>query len=257
MVAAISMVKDEADIVETTVRRMADQVDLVIVADNSSTDGTRQLLTSIDGVEVIDDPEVGYFQSRKMTELAQRAAAAGATWVIPFDADEVWAARDGRLADVLQSLPDWVLVCEAALYDHVATGIDPAADPVERMRYRRAQPAELPKVACRPLDGLTIAQGNHGATYAHTDHPPTVSQLLTVRHFPYRSPEQFVSKARNGAAAYAATDLPEDTGKHWRDYGAILMARGEEACADIFRQWFWVADPTTDSRLVLDPCPTS
>ena len=47
--AAVTMVRDEADIIETTVRHMLTQVDVVIVADNRSVDGTREILDSLPG----------------------------------------------------------------------------------------------------------------------------------------------------------------------------------------------------------------
>jgi glycosyltransferase involved in cell wall biosynthesis len=223
LVIGITMVKDEADIVGTTVAHMSDQVDWVIVADNGSTDGTREILRDLN-VTVIDDPEVGYYQSDKMTRLAQMA---------------------------LDDVPDEWLVCAATLYDHVATGYDvDDPDPTVRMRHRRTKPAGLPKVAARTASDLVIEQGNHGAHYTHR--PAYLPGRLTVHHYPYRSPEQFVRKVRNGAAAYAATDLPEDAGAHWRQYGAILAGQGEDACAGIFREWFW--QPTTRD-LVYDPCP--
>ena len=246
--AAVSMVRDEADIVETTVRHMLTQVDIVIVADNRSVDGTREILDGLP-VHVIDDPERGYYQSEKMTRLAHLARLEyRADWVVPFDADEWWFHPDGRIGDVLESIEHWPIVT-AELYDHVATGDDPPGmSPVAAMSWRRADPAPLPKVACRTAPDLVIHQGNHGANY--TDPVPQTSGLH-VRHFPYRSPEQFARKAINGAEAYAATDLPEDMGKHWRDYGALAAANGEEALHDVFRDWFWVATPTPD--LVFDP----
>ena len=251
-VVAVSMVKDEADIVAATVAHMCGQVDAVIVADNCSTDGTRDLLDGLP-VTVVDDPDPAYYQSRKMTALAEMARVEfDATWVVPFDADEWWYSPHGRIADVLEQHSSHVAT--AALYDHVATGADPDVDdPVKRTGWRRRTPAPLPKVAARCAPDLVIAQGNHDAIYdTPTDR---IDGLLVVRHFPYRSPEQMARKARNGAEAYAATDLPEDAGAHWRAYHQLMVAHGDEAIHDVFRMWFWTADPTTDPTLIYDPAP--
>lgn len=249
----ISMVKDEADIVATTVAHMLEQVDHVIVLDNGSTDGTREILAELD-VDVIDDPEVGYYQSQKMSELAHRAGDIGADWVIPFDADEWWyTPHHATIAELLNGTAEQWLTITAELYDHVATGADEdLADPVQRIGWRRTSPAPLPKVACRTRSDLIIHQGNHGATY---DGGSTALAGLIVRHFPYRSAEQFVSKVRNGAAAYAATDLAFSEGQHWRQYGQLLDAHGPAVVEDVFRTWFWVADPSVDPALILDPAP--
>jgi hypothetical protein len=118
------------------------------------------------------------------------------------------------------------------------------------IQWRRREPIPLPKVACQTGEDLLIWQGNHGATYSapHTQ----LAGSLEVRHFPYRSPEQFARKAINGAAAYAATDLPDNIGQHWREYGRIAEQNGPEALHDVFRRWFWSADPIADG-LVHDP----
>ena len=257
------MVRDEADVIEPVIRHMQREVDHLIVADNGSKDGTREILESL-GVEVIDDPEIGYYQSRKMSALAQRAIEAGATWIVPFDADEYWKAKGGPLDKVLMSLPPEALVAEAALVDHVPTGADDATDtnPITRIGWRRTAQAPLRKVAVRAIPGVKIHQGNHSASFPNTPHPLTVTGWLEVRHFPYRSVDQFIQKARNGAEAYAATNLPETAGAHWRGYGRILEERGETACAEIFYKWFWRGDPNKTIEiegerqppLVFDPC---
>lgn len=248
MVTAISMVKDEADIIASTIEHLRHQVDHIIVADNGSTDGTLEILQSFD-IEVVNDPEVAYYQSRKMTDLAHRAAEQGAEWVIPFDADEIWLGRHGKIKDTLPEVN--ASIATAQVFDHVATAKDPEVDdPIGRMRWHRAAANPMVKVACRPRANVTIHQGNHGADYGETIH-----DVLEVRHFPYRSADQFVSKVRNGAAAYAATNLPHGDGQHWRDYGRLLEAHGEKAIQDVFRTYYWYLNPDFDSSLVEDPCP--
>ncbi len=77
-VVGVSTVKDEADVVEWTLRHMADEVDSLVVADNGSRDGTREILAWLADelpLTVVDDPEVGYYQSRRITRLADEAAA--------------------------------------------------------------------------------------------------------------------------------------------------------------------------------------
>lgn len=262
--AAVSMCKDELDVVDGFVQRMCSQVDLLIVADNNSTDGTRQRLDELareHPLTVIDDPEIGYFQARKMTRLAAIAADMGADWVICADFDEVWYSPFGRIADVLAEHDD-AAIATAELYDHVATAQDPAdPDPFTRLGWRRIAPAPLQKVAVRPTIPVRIEQGNHGARYDTA----TVDGLLVIRHYPWRSPEQAVRKVRNGAAAYAATSLPQEMGSHWRGWGRILHEHGEDAIADLFRKWHWRAQPRADAvidgehqpPLIYDPAPAA
>lgn len=254
LTAGITMVRDEADVIEGTIRAMARELDLLVVADNLSTDGTAEILRSLEAdlpqLVVEQDAEVGYYQARKMTRLADVARSLGAEWVVPFDADERWYSPFGRIGDVLARIDPDVSIVSAELYDHVATAEDPDGPPFQRMGWRRREPAALPKVAARTRPSVRIHQGNHGADYGGT-----VDGLLVVRHYPYRSAAQFVRKARNGAEAYAATDLPESAGQHWRDYGRILEAEGPEALEGVFRQWFWVAAPRQDPALIWDPAP--
>ena len=264
-VAGVAMVRDEADIVEATVRQMARNVDFLIVADNRSADGTREILDELADelpLTVVDDPDPGYHQSRKMSDLAHLAGRHGADWIVPFDADEWWYCTFGPIKEHLAGIGDGMMLVTAELYDHVATGLDGTdRDPTVRLAWRRQQPLPLPKVACRYRHDLTVHQGNHGASYGGII--PASVPMLVVRHFPYRSIEQFVRKVRNGAEAYRATSLPADVGAHWRQWGDLLDQQGEDAVVEIFRRWYWRADPRTpvtvsgetQPPLVLDPVP--
>lgn len=261
---AIGMVRDEADVIGHTLSHLADEgVDGILIADNLSTDGTRDLLADARRcldcrVEVLDDPEPGYYQSAKMTRLAARAADLGATWIVPFDADEVWFAHSERLAVALRSLSSDVRVVEARLFNHFATALDLAGtNPFETMIYRQRRTGALPKVAFRWSPDVVVAQGNHAAAFTEATEGRAGSVLrndLEVRHFPYRSFEQFKRKAANGAAAYAATDLPDTMGAHWRQYGELLARYGDDALREVWDRWYWFLSPT-DADLARDPAP--
>jgi glycosyltransferase involved in cell wall biosynthesis len=256
------MMKDEADVCRQVVSHLAEQgVDTVIVADNRSSDGTADLLRSLAcpaEVVVLDDPEPAYYQSAKMTALARRAHSDhGADWIIPFDADELWVATDGiQLRHFLMEQHDrpgvsWVT---ATILNHFPTGVDDPTDrdPFRRLRWRLAEPNPLPKWAFRWNDAAVIAQGNHAVTGL----PGHGKGGLSIHHYPCRSFAHFKRKVENGAAAYAATDLPESEGAHWRGYGRILAEGGEAALRGVYEEHFWFLDPEA-AGLVLDPAPSS
>lgn len=259
-VVAVSMCKDESDVAEGMLRHLADEVDHIIVADNGSIDGTRDILGRL-AIElpltVLDDYDPAYYQSRKVSALAELAATDhGAEWILPVDFDELWVAHTDRIRLALHALDKRIRVVPAELLNHFQTAIDvDDPDPFRSMVWRQDKPAPLPKVAFRWEPGAVVHQGNHGVTLPSARQwAPDARGVLQVRHFPYRSPGQFISKARNGAAAYAATDMPATEGAHWRAYGDLLDRFGPEGLVNVYREHFYYLSPT-DSGLGHDPAP--
>jgi hypothetical protein len=251
----ITMVKNERDVITGVLEHMADEVDDIIVLDNGSTDGTREILASMEStipMTIVDDGDPAYYQSIKMSRLAAQAHRRGATWIVPFDADELWYHPSGRLRDVLAAYPDTVTACTASLTNHYRTSLDELSDdPFRSMVWRARTPGALPKIAFRYQEGAVIHQGNHGVDLPA---PGTTDIGIEIRHFMIRSADQFISKVRQGAAAYAATDLPEDQGAHWRAWGKLLDAGGPSVLALVFQEHYWYQNPD-DHGLVRDPAP--
>lgn len=203
---AVTMVKDEADVIEGTVRHLVAQgVTGILVADNRSTDETPQILARLAAevpLFVAKDNEPGYFQAAKMTALSQWARKAGADWIIPFDADELWFAPEGTLAQWLTGRPEDVI--EARLFNLF---------PAERRAGWALDltPHPMGKVAFRSHAWARLSTGNHCV-----DRPGVRGEGLRIVHMPWRSFAQFRRKVSNGTKALELAKLDAGLGNHWR-----------------------------------------
>lgn len=214
----VAMFRNEADVAVPVVHHMLGQVDFVIVADNNSTDGTRELLEGIGDprLRIVDEPRVAYYQSETIMRLV---ALARAEWIVPFDADEWWYSIDGgtiaqslaRESAAVVIVPSWEMVPQAS-----DDRSEP--DPFRRITWRRAQ-SNTQKVAFRPGPGRVLGMGGH-----QLDGPPQPtanSRPLAVLHYPYRTFDQTQRKVRDGRSALEATNYKEYVGFHWRELGAL------------------------------------
>lgn len=241
MIVAVMMVRDEADVIGYTLAHLfAQGVDEALVADNRSEDATPDICRSFSQVTLLRDEEAGYYQDRKMTRLAHVAFGMGAEWVLPCDADELFYARSGTLADFFAGCESDVVA--AQVWDHIATDDDDPTDPnpFTRIRHRRQYPQRLAKVAFRAHPDVKVAMGNHDC-----EHPGSRGTGLFGRHFQYRTYEQMVRKLTNGREAYEATDLDAMYGTHWREGGA----RSED---EHWREWRRLCE---EPGLIEDPAP--
>jgi len=221
VVWAVGMVRDEADVIGYTVEHLlAEGIGRVLIADNGSVDGTGEILRDLGKalpVTVVHDRLVPYEQGVKMTRLARCAAAAGAAWVIPCDADELWYSPDGRpLAEVLRTAECGVAV--APMWNQLPGDDDDPTEPNPYLRMRsRAEASEgVVKVAFRAHPWARLVPGNHAVR-----HPGKREQLLAIRQVPWRSPDQIARKCSQGAVALAESHLPADFGRHWHEFANL------------------------------------
>ena len=217
----ITLAKNEADVIATTIRHHLNQdFDGVIAVDNLSEDKTLEILHQAaqdPRVFVGTDSHPGHIHGAKMTHLAVLAAGAGADWVVPFDADEHWYAHGLTVASLLRSLP-------AVMVDARSHTVVPSPDigcmafvPDEPVRMSSEADPGWTKVAFRVRRRPLVGDGNHHVFGLYGPRVPG----LNVLHYPYRSLDQLRAKVRAGAVAIAATNLSDTACAHWRELDAL------------------------------------
>ena len=254
MIVGIAMVKNEQDVLDTVLRHLlAEGVDHLIVADNLSTDNTPHILNDLEAcgapITVIQDPVLAYVQDSKMSRLARRAYEAGADWVLPFDADEIWYGVDPqtgepcRIADALSQVDPEIQVVRAFGWDHIVIAGTPCEchGPPPFSPWHRQETQKLAKVAFRAHPDARMHMGNHDVTLPG----PSITGPLAFRHFQYRSLEQMTTKLRQGREAYEASDVHPMHGTHWR-------AGGLKSDDELAAEW---AELCAEDGLIFDPAP--
>ncbi|MDO9494827.1 MAG: glycosyltransferase family 2 protein [Nocardioides sp.] len=233
---ATMMVRDEIDIVAAMLEHHLDQgVDLVIVTDNASVDGTTDVLRAYaetGRVELHHDPVHRKQQGVVVTQMARRARTAhGADWVLNLDADEFQVPLDRTLTlrEALEATPLHL----NAFTVPVINLVGPAAwsgSGIGRLAWRdhrsEAQLQEIgihaqptPNAMHRGETDVTVAQGNHFVSLLSNGQPPPEA-ATEVLHLPWRSWAQLERKVVNAGLSYQSNpDLRPSPRHHgMKDY---------------------------------------
>ena len=227
LLIAVSLVKNEGDIVPAWLSHVTAIFDLVYIADHLSIDGTREFLMesarSQGRIRVFSLDHRGYFQEEATNQLAAIAARENPdSWILPMDADEFLCLTEQPL-----SLSDV------------------GRDRLLRVTWRNCVPARLasddeftftsPCLISPDLSGWKklglhsssllqknwrLTQGNHTVLDGlgreiGQDAQICLGELL---HVPIRSVDHFALKCLQGVLAYRS--LPADRtqlgqGSHW------------------------------------------
>lgn len=229
----VSMVRDEADIIRANVLyHLAAGFDRLLILDNGSSDGTRKILRKLGG-----DPRVrwtrdrgSFRQGEVFTELARQAAAEGADWVAPIDADDFWHAPGSSIKEVLASSDASALAVRhvdfiqrrgqrESSFDELLTMTRRVPEPLDRSlapdllaagKTSYVQMARLHKLVSRASEAIKMVKGAHALD--GVEGPVEETDALLLLHAPLRSLAHLESRAD---AADRRTGTGKSLGPGW------------------------------------------
>jgi hypothetical protein len=201
---AVSIVKNEADIIEPFVRHTLAWADHHLVFDHDSTDGTREILGALrrEGLPVTlyTDDALGNLQQARSNHLARLAVEkSGADWVLPLDADEVLIGpgRTGLEKALAASPPGRPASLRLLNYYPTDADRDDEANPLLRLQHCQATPSATKKIllpAALVRDPhLAAGKGNHALLRGGEILPDApLPAEFCLAHLALRSPQHQV-----------------------------------------------------------------
>ncbi|GLK71757.1 glycosyltransferase family 2 protein [Ancylobacter dichloromethanicus] len=211
-IAGVSLVKDEADIIEAFVRHNLHFLDKLYVVDDGSSDNTAEILARLaaefptDGtpaVEIVRSGWTGSFHQGQRTTQLMRHAREQERWdmIVPLDADELICTSDrASLERSLAAAPAGFALGVGCL-NYYAMPHDDASieDPVSRITtaVESAQGHIFKCIASAALTDeaeFAFDEGNHALLIGKTRVPSVAIKDVRLAHFAVRSPDQIASK---------------------------------------------------------------
>jgi glycosyltransferase involved in cell wall biosynthesis len=214
---AVTMVRNEETTLPLIIEHFKNQgISKVLVVNHLSTDDTLARIKHFGSfVQVAEYTNAAYEQRAVMTLASRFAAKSGASWIIPFDADEIWwPNKDVTIAKLLDNTN-----CDripAPHYDFLPPENSSNNFTPQDFTLRRTSPNPMPKTAFRAHPKAIVLMGNH---WVHR--PGTSGDGLVIAHYPYRSKEQFHNKVKVGAAAINALTESKGLGTHWQQWNKM------------------------------------
>jgi glycosyl transferase family 2 len=278
-IVGISMIRNDADIVEPFVRHCCRLLDHLFIVVHSPEDGTDEILKALHAeglpITLVIDDEPAFLQGERLTWLAREAhAGLKPDFIFPLDADEFLLPADREAIEAsLETVPPHAPAGRVRLRTFLPTADDPADEPnpLRRIRYRVRDEGKVTKVvlsrafAADPT--LVLDHGNHGLLRigaAATHVPVPGLRALALAHYPVRSAAQVINKTIVGYLAHIASERPsveeERLATHWRRCYEDLVVRGATRGMSEQQVMGWFhgrRDVEQDAEtFVCDPTPT-
>lgn len=226
---SISMVKNEADIIESFVRYHCSIFDGMVIMDSFSCDNTLSILENLKSegkpIDILKDTSAEFAQSEKMTELLYHTVKKyNPDIVVPLDADEFLTSfnSNGNPINILNRIDDSKVyhIKWMNYIPHISDDKNEKFIP-KKIRFARIDKNSLEKVII-PINivnkhHIKLWQGSHGVENIN-DWEIERTDELRIAHFPVRSINQIKSKILVGwINNLSRHNRNEAEAWHWRE----------------------------------------
>lgn len=225
-IAAISMVKDEADIIELFIKINAKFIDHFFIVDHSSTDKTLDILVKLKNsgfpITVLTYTEIQYNQVFVTNSLLKIATDSDEyEFIIPLDADEF--IYNPNKEDLLETLRSEISTDSCGLmkwvnYAPISNDYFSFENPLFHLfRKRSSEPIQFYKVII-PNELAKIGSTTMGNHQFLINGNNSNYSLVTpfLQHCPVRSSEQIIAKSIIGSHRFSLkNDRKPGEGFHW------------------------------------------
>lgn len=253
------LVRDEADIIKENIEyHLSRGVDKIVVTDNSSVDGTTEILRDLESrglIELFHESSLKFAQGAWVTRMARHLYDAHKVdWIMNLDADEFFRPiiqnqkEDIDLKEYFKKFDDdsVIEVCRQNMVLSTSEQDDSSVEWYKKLIYRDCNSRNKmgPKAFHRGASDVVIAEGNHAVQGTGLSNKIRDEESI-LYHFPVRSYDRFLRKTINGAESVMSNpELSEKIASHWK-------RRYNDISSDRFRKHFevfaWPQDKLDES----------
>lgn len=228
---AISIVRNESDVIEAFVRYHSEIFDKVVIINHNSQDDTPIILQQLQDeglpLEVREENLYYHGQAECMTTLAHEVwQKYHPKWIVPLDGDEFFVMK-GDFGQLWKEMPKLEHVLFPLWHNYVPTQYDPVQEQniLRKMKYKnryinRNQHKVIIPGHLMQIDSTYLPEGNHELYYKNGEPVSySITEMVHIAHFPVRSSEQIKRKAFVGWPSKLANPLNNGhapTWSHWK-----------------------------------------
>lgn len=237
----LSVVKNEADIIETMVRHNLQYLDHMVMIDNGSIDGTIDILNALAAetgrVEVRIDGRAGHMQRRIINDfLRTHALDYEPVQVVLLDGDELICAD-------IEMFRDTLLTCSSPVSIGWTTFVPTAQDdlsifnPALRIEHRRVREQPLFRKTTVPapfIGNSLVTSGSHALKRSGVAIEAASFDEIKIAHYPVRSKNQILTKVLLGHWSIRRRTDSEREGWQWHHIAARYLENGQLDDEDFF-----------------------